>query len=143
MMKIRMLPAVVALGCMLLVQGCATRSMNTVDPAQPEGIPHMVSDSRILTDPSLGRNVYVVGVNDAYTASGFKKVQIQVYNRTRSRKMFTYRIEWFDQEGMQIPSATDTRKPMSIEGGERKSIVETATSPKAADFRFSFLEKMD
>ncbi len=48
-----------ALGAILLSAGCATRSMNTVEAAQPEGIPYMVADKRIITDPSLSRNVYV------------------------------------------------------------------------------------
>lgn len=133
---------VAVLGSMMLAQGCATRSMNTVEPAQPEGIPQMVSDKRILTDPSLGRNVYVVGVNEAYTESGFKKVQVRIYNHTRSMKQFTYRVEWFDQDGMVIGSPMEHRTPTQIEGGQVKNIAAIATSKKAVDFRFSFLESM-
>ena len=38
------------LAASLLSEGCATKSMNTVQNAQTEGIPLMVADQRILTD---------------------------------------------------------------------------------------------
>ena len=139
--KITLLLALVA--GLLLTEGCATRSMNTIDPASPEGIPHMVSDKRVLTDPNLNRNVYVVGINDAYTDAGYKKIQIQFYNKTRRAKSFTYRVEWFDAEGMNVGSPMEHRTPTRIEGGQIKTIVIVATSPKAVDFRVSLLESMD
>ena len=142
-MKIKILLNTMMLtGVLLFSNGCATESMNTVEAAMPEGRPVMVSDQRILTDPSLGRNVYVIGVNEAWTANGYKKVQIQVYNRTRSAKSFTYKVEWFDADGMLITSASDHRTPMTIEGGQKRSIAVLATSPKAVDFRFTFLESL-
>lgn len=142
-MKTKIIFAMAALGAVLLSAGCATRSINTVEAAQPEGIPYMVADKRIITDPSLSRNVYVVGVNESFTEAGYKKVQIQIYNRTRSMKAFTYRVEWFDQDGMIITSSLDNRTPIQIEGGQKRNIAVLATSPKAVDFRFTFLESME
>lgn len=141
-MKINILLSVTMLGALLFSNGCATESMNTVEPAMPEGRPMMVSDQRILTDPSLGRNVYVIGVNEAWTENGYKKVQVQIYNRTRSAKTFTYRVEWYDKDGMLISSPSDNRTPRTIEGGQKMSIPALATSPKAVDFRFTFLESL-
>lgn len=130
------------LAASLLSEGCATKSMNTVQNAQTEGIPMMVMDQRILTDPSLSRSVYIVGVNEAYTEDGYRKVQVQLYNRTRRMKAFTYRVEWYDKDGMLIGSPLDHRTPTQIEGGQRKSIPILATSPKAVDFRFTFMESL-
>lgn len=141
-MKIKILLSAAVLGALLFSGGCATRSMNTVEAAMPEGRPMMVADQRILTDPSLGRNVYVIGVNEALTEGGYKKVQIQIYNRTRSAKSFTYKVEWYDMDGMLISSPSDNRTPMTIEGGQKRSIPVVATSPKAVDFRFTFLESL-
>ena len=84
-----MMIAATLLAASLLSEGCATKSMNTVQNAQTEGIPLMVADQRILTDPSLSRSVYIVGVNEAYTEDGYRKVQVQLYNRTRRVKSFT------------------------------------------------------
>ena len=84
-----------------------------------------------------------MGINDAYTDAGYKKIQIQFYNKTRRAKSFTYRVEWFDAEGMNIGSPMEHRTPTSIEGGQIKTIVIVATSPKAVDFRVSLLESMD
>jgi len=116
--------------------------MNTVEAAQPEGIPNMIADKRIITDPSLSRKVYVVGVNESVTEAGYKKIQVELYNRTRSMKAFTYRVEWFDHEGMIISSPLDNRTPTQIEGGQKRNIAVLATSPKAVDFRFTFLESL-
>lgn len=141
-MKTKIVFAMTALSVILLSAGCATRSVNTVEAAQPEGVPYMVADKRIITDPSLSRAVYVIGVNESFTEAGYKKVQIQIYNRTRSVKAFTYRVEWFDQEGMIIASSLDNRTPVQVEGGQKRNIAILATSPKAVDFRFTFLESV-
>ncbi len=141
-MKTKMILVLAALCTVLFTEGCATRSINMVEAAQPQGIPQMVADKRILTDPSLSRHVYVIGVNEAYTDAGFKKVQIQVYNQTRSIKAFTYQVEWFDKDGMIINSPSATRTPIHIDGGQKRNIAVLATSPKAVDFRFTFLESM-
>lgn len=141
-MKTKIILAIAALGVVLLSPGCATRSMNTVEAAQPEGIPNMIADKRIITDPSLSRKVYVVGINESVTEAGYKKIQVELYNRTRSMKAFTYRVEWFDHEGMIISSPLDNRTPTQIEGGQKRNIAVLATSPKAVDFRFTFLESL-
>lgn len=100
----------------------------------------MIADSRILTDPSLGRRVYVIGLNDAFTEDGYRKVQITLYNRTRRMASFTYRVEWFDKEGMLIKSPMSNRTAYQIEGGQQLSIPVVATSPNAVDFRCTILE---
>lgn len=141
-MKHKILLATTVLSVIFLTQGCATRSVNTVENAQSEAIPQMVIDKRILTDPSLSRSVYIVGVNEAYTDDGYRKVQVQLYNRTRKMKAFTYRVEWYDKDGMMIGSPMDHRTPTQIEGGQKKSIPILSTSPKAVDFRFTFLESL-
>jgi len=139
-MKMNILLALIC--TVFLLNGCATRSVNTVEPAEPEAVKQMVSDKRIITDPSLSRRVYVIGVNEAVTANGYKKVQVEVYNKTRRARRFTYKVEWFDADGMIITSASDNRTPITIEGGQKRSVAVLATSPKAVDFRFTLLESL-
>lgn len=124
----------------LLAAGCQSTRVNTVQPAQPVGNKQMISDERVLLDQSLNRAVNIVGVNAATGPEGFLKIQVEVENRTRSRKLFTYRVEWFDENGMLIELPTAHAQPRSLEGGERAMITATAPTPKAKDFRIKFLE---
>lgn len=122
----------------LLQTGCTT--VNTVEPAQPAAERQMLADKRVITDSSLNWKLAIVGVNTATGPGGFLKIQVEVQNKTRSVQAFTYRVEWFDENGMIINLPTTTAIPRTIEGKETLSITATAPTPKAKDFRIKFLE---
>ena len=90
---------------------CKT-SVNTVERADPTSQRQMISDRRILTDASLNRKVWIVGLNEALTDTGLLKVQVEVFNRTRSIQRFSYRFEWFDANGMLVRSPTIGAVPL-------------------------------
>lgn len=125
---------------MLLAGGCKTTTVNTVENAQPTAKKEMVSDKRVITDSSLARKVYVVGVNDAMTAGGLLQVQLEVVNQTSSRQRFTYHVQWFDATGMQISSTTGAILPCVIEGKETRYLSAVAPHPACKDFRVQFME---
>lgn len=120
--------------------GCRATSVNTVEPASPSGQRQMISDQRVLTDQTLNNIVRIIGVNTATGDEGFLKVQVQVENRTRKARSFTYRIEWFDENGMLIESPVRVARPRTIEAREVMSITAIAPTPRAKDFRMKFLE---
>ncbi|MCP5520646.1 MAG: YcfL family protein [Verrucomicrobiales bacterium] len=120
--------------------GCRSTQMNTVDPAQPANQREMISDKRVLKDQSLNKAVNIVGLNVGTGPEGFLKVQVEVENRTRSLKSFTYTVEWFDENGILIELPTAHSRPRSLEGGEIAAITATAPTPRAKDFRIKFLE---
>jgi len=120
------------------VVGCTT--VNTVERAQPVAQKQMVADKRVLTDAGLARGASIVGVNESSTPDGFLKVQIEILNRTRSRKNFSYRFEWFDQSGMLVNSPTSAFTPRQIEGQESMFITAIAPTPGAKDFRVKLIE---
>lgn len=122
----------------LLPAGCTT--VNTIEPAQPVAQREMLSDKRVVTDASLGRHVKLIGINTATGPGGFLKIQVEVQNTSRSRQSFTYRVEWFDENGMIISQSTRTAIPQTLEGKETASITATAPTDKAKDFRIKFLE---
>lgn len=126
------------LGAVALLSACST-TVNMVEPAQPVGQKQMVNDRRLITDASLARKVYVVGVNQAMTPGNLLRVQVEVYNRTRSPQNFYYGFEWFDADGMQVAS-TGQMIPCRIAGGERKMISSVAPRPGCADFRLKLIE---
>jgi uncharacterized protein YcfL len=122
----------------LLPVGCTT--VNTLEPAQPVAQRDMVSDKRVVTDSTLNRRVRVVGINQATGPGGFLKIQIEVENTTSRIQAFTYRVEWFDENGMIINLPTKTALPRTLEGKEKASLTATAPTPAAKDFRIKFLE---
>lgn len=118
--------------------GCTT--VNSVENAQPVAQRQMVADKRVLTDASLSRHVNLIGVNSATGPGGFLKIQIELQNITRSAQTFTYRIEWFDENGMLLTLPAANATPRTIEGKEVMDIVAVAPTPRAKDFRIKFLE---
>lgn len=119
--------------------GCHN-SMNSVENAQKEDRRTMVSDQRIVTDMGLSRSVSVVGVNTAMTPGGVLKVQVELFNRTRSLHRFSYRFQWFDLNGMQVNSDLSVMVPDQIEGGESKFVSAIAPNPACKDFRLQLIE---
>jgi uncharacterized protein YcfL len=117
-----------------------TTTTNTVEPAQPVAQRQMLADKRVVTDTSLDSSCRILGVNAATGPGGFLKIQVEVQNLTKSRKSFTYRVEWFDENGMIINLPTTTAIPRSLEGKETASITATAPTDRAKDFRIRFLE---
>lgn len=118
--------------------GCTT--VNTIEPAQPAAQRQMLPDKRVITDSTLNRHVNILGVNTATGAGGFLKIQVELQNKTTSRHAFTYRIEWFDENGMIINLPTASAIPRTLEGKETISITATAPTGRATDFRIKLLE---
>ncbi len=123
----------------LLMAGCHN-PMNSVENAQKEGQRNMIADQRVVNDMGLNRSVYVAGVNTGMTPGGFLKVQVELFNRTRSFHRFSYHFEWFDENGMQIDNVVSATVPDQIEGGESKFVSAVAPTPACRDFRLKLLE---
>ena len=121
-----------------LFTGCKT--VNTIEPAQPVAERDMLSDKRVVTDSTLNRKVRVLGINQATGLGGFLKIQVELQNTTSRVQSFTYRVEWFDENGMIINLPTKTARPQTMEGKETISITATAPTDRAKDFRIKFIE---
>jgi uncharacterized protein YcfL len=132
------LAACLGTATLLLSNGCAT--VNSVENAQPVAQKQMLADKRVITDSTLNRHVNILGVNTATGPGGFLKIQVELQNRTTRVQSFTYRVEWFDENGMIIDLPTANATPRTIEGKETLSITATAPTDRAKDFRIKFLE---
>jgi len=132
------LGALLLLGAATFLSGCGT-PMNSIERDQPAGQKQMVNDKRLLTDAGLDVRARVVGVNQAQTAGGLLKVQVEVMNESRFQKRFNYRFEWFDADGMQVVTPATTLIPVVIEGKESKFISSVAPNPSCQDFRLKLI----
>ena len=125
----------------LVLPGCTP--VNTVEPAQPVAQRQMLSDKRVITDMTLNRHIRIIGVNTATGPAGFLKIQVEVQNLTSRPQSFTYRVEWFDENGMAINLPATPAIPRTIEGKETLDFTATAPTDRAKDFRIKFLEPMN
>ena len=127
---------VVALGSLC---GCAT-SINSVEPAQASAPRQMISDKRLLSDPSLDRKVRIIGLNEALTPGGLLKVNVAVENMRRSVQQFNYRVDWLDQSGMPVETPNGVWIHREILGRETLDLTALAPTPNAKDYRIKFVE---
>lgn len=135
-MKTILLPVVVAAS--LFAAGCQT--VNTTETAQPAYQRNMVAEKRVITDSSLARKVEVLGANSSLTPGGFLKVQVELRNNKSSMQKFSYRWEWFDENGMAVGGATSVALSRQIEGKETLFVTAIAPAVTARDFRLKLYE---
>jgi len=126
--------AILSLTCAV---GC--QSVNSTERADPQGTPQFVADHRVIADKSLNNRAGVVSVNEARTPSGLLQVQVQLFNNTSFPRRFRYTFEWYDDQGMLLPTPA-LWLPRRIMGGETLNVSSIAHTPKAVDFRFKIVE---
>lgn len=131
----RIICATFAAGLAVLA-GCET-PVNTVERGVPTATRQTVADKRVIND---SRSVEIVGVNEATSAGGVLRVQVDVQNPTSGPRTFSYKFEWFDASGILIEGPASTWLSRAIEGDEVISIIGTAPTPTAKDFRFKVMK---
>jgi uncharacterized protein YcfL len=124
---------------LVCLTGCDT--VNTVERAQPTAQKQMTDDKRIITDAGLNRKVNIVGINETAISTGFTKVQVELFNKSRSPYSFSYHFEWFDGQGMLVQTPTSSWIDRTIQGKETLDIIAVAPTETAKDFRVKFLSK--
>jgi hypothetical protein len=132
-----------AAGWVLLAGGCAGPSGATVPsqsapPAQPAPSP-AEADKRFIIAPELESVLRVKGVGLSHPPEGYLKIQVNVENMTATPQRFSYRIEWFDQDGAPLPVDGEGFSPWMLRPHEVSSISATAPAQSAADFGIAFV----
>lgn len=116
-----------------LVSGCASPVENTVTALQPKGVSATIDTAHVINDRKLG--VFVADIRETVAPNGIRKLSIDFSNSRSSDREGFYKIEWYDADGMDLPSSLSFWKRIKIEG--RGTITEAVTAPssKAADFK--------
>ncbi len=123
---------------LLAAAGCVT-SVETVTTPQPALQRQTVTDKRVVIDPALDQAIHIVGIKSTTGPEGFLKIQLDVQNLTDSPKQFSYRIDWFDRDGLDLPMAALTSIPWMLLSHETSFLAASAPTPAAKDFRVTFL----
>lgn len=122
-----------ALTAIAIVSGCASPTENTVTALNPTGVSATIDTAHVITDPKIG--VFVSDIRETIAPNGIRKLSIDFTNSRNSSRVGYYKIEWFDADGMDLPSSITFWKRFRFEG--RGTITEAATAPSAnaADFK--------
>ncbi len=123
-----------ALASVSLMAGCAS-TINTVENANKSAAMRIMDDTRIETDAHLAEDFAIVRMNKAENAAGFLRVQMEMENFTRSYLTVYAKIEWYDENAMIIETAGGGWQQYVFEPRESRSVVFTAPSRNARDFR--------
>ena len=126
------------LGTMVSLPACST--VNSTERAAPTATRQVVLDRRVVTDLNLNDSARVVGVNQAQIPDGSLKVQVELLNTTASSCAIRYTFEWFDAQGVLMPTATSSWLFRRIQGGESVFLVGIAPNPTAKDFLFKLIK---
>ncbi len=127
------LSSLATLTVIAIVSGCSSPTENTVTALQPVGVSAAIDTAHVITDRKLG--IFVSDIRETVAPNGIRKLSIDFTNSRNSDREGYYKIEWYDADGMDLPSSTSFWKRFKFEG--RGTITEAATAPsaRAADFK--------
>jgi len=114
--------------------------VNSAERLIPNAQKNSIDLTRVTTDPSLKRKVYVVGMNESFVSGNMLKVQAELQNKTNSYQNFHYAFDWFNVDGMRVSSPTGGWRPSGIQARELKAISAVAPTPDTVDFRLKLRE---
>jgi uncharacterized protein YcfL len=101
-------------------------------------------DNNIITRPIgeavsflIGQGIKVENIKEVRTAEGFLQVQVSGRNESAFKKVFEYRPEWMDTNGIIIDSIMSKWMTKSVPANSDFSIRVISPSPNAADYRIN------
>jgi uncharacterized protein YcfL len=124
---------IIPVSIVILLSGCRAAT-GTVERAQPVGTPQGVEDKRVMPDMSLRHKIAIIQVNEGVVSGDLTKAQVIVRNRKSSSITINYAWDWYDINGMLVPSYASTYKQLRLAGDEQKALSTIAPKPTAVDF---------
>ncbi len=88
-----------------------------------------------IVDFFIRPGIEITEVIDRRNDDGFLEVQVSGYNHNKKRKVFDYRVEWLDEDGMVVPTPMTTWVPKSAMPQTNFSFRVIAPYPQASNFR--------
>jgi uncharacterized protein YcfL len=127
---------------LLAAAGCATRTQKAAPPEAapppPAAQSQSVTDKRVVIDPALEHVIHVVRIKSTTGPEGYLRIQLNVENLTGSPRQISYRIDWFDRDGQDLPLAATLALPWTLLSHETWLLAASAPTPAARDFRVTF-----
>ena len=128
--------ALVGAGCH---PGSSDPRVNTAPGVQSDTLA-----SNIITRPigdfismMVGEGIEVRDVKERKTDAGFLEIQISGYNHSVARKLFDYKVEWLDADGMVVDTAMSRWIQMSAMPKSEFAFGAIAPHPRAVSWRIN------
>ena len=137
-MRIFCLSILFSVMALICASGCASHapSVNTLSNAEQSGQPTRIADQRVVTDNMLANVLWVTEVRESKTNDGFKRIQIFLKNLSTAPFTFSYRFNWYDENGVEVEAADDELwKKVHAVPGDDVTITSVAPQPNCADFK--------
>ena len=85
----------------------------------------------------VGEGVEVTNVVDRVNPQGFLEVQVEVYNHAKMRKIFDYKVQWLDRDGMVQKTVMSKWVSKSVMPESLESFRVIAPNTMATDYRIN------
>jgi len=127
----------------LMGTGCHPGSSDPrVNTAQ--GVQSDTLRNNIITRPigefvsvMVGEGIEVKDVKERNTEAGFLEIQISGYNHSTARKLFDYKVEWLDKDGMIVDTAMSRWIQMSAMPKSVFAFKAIGPHPRAVSWRIN------
>jgi len=101
--------------------------------------PAVANDKHVLVDSRLDNSIRVLNVISSTGKDGLLKIQVNVQNLLDASVRLSYKVDWFDRNGEELPMASPGLMPWMLLAHETSSIVAAAPAPTAKDFGVAFV----
>ena len=131
-----MVTSVVLTGCN--EQSCDSR-VKVQDKVKSDNIGGNIITRPLISAGSamVGHGIEINDVKQTRNEAGLLEVSIIGFNKAYNPSRFEYYMEWVDENGAVIESATDNWMPLSVNARSDFSFKVVATNPDAVDFRMN------
>jgi uncharacterized protein YcfL len=131
-------------GVVLALAGCASDGASSPAPQNPQPPAHPAAqpaapEERVIVDNSLNGRIRVLKVIPSTRSNGLLEIQVVVKNIVTASQWLSYRVEWYDEDGKLVPSASGGVIPWLLLPGETASFFATAPGASAKDFEVALL----
>lgn len=108
------------------------------------GVRSNTFDSNFITKPIsdlvnilLGKGIVITEVKTVRNSSGFMMVQVRGRNESPAKRLFEYKAEWMDENGIFLDTVTDNWMSKSVSPKSEFSFKVVATRRDADDYRIN------
>jgi hypothetical protein len=133
---------VLVLSLLIVTAGCYKEYDPDVN--LPPGVRSDSVGNNIITRPItglisilIGEGIVVNNIKEARTPEGFLEVQVSGVNKSQYKKIFEYRPEWLDANGMLIDTVMSKWQTMSVMPESGFQFKVTAPTADANDYRIN------
>ncbi|MFN7951775.1 MAG: YcfL family protein [bacterium] len=112
---------------------CEKKTASNVVIAETAG--DQVTKNIVVHDPRFAKSVKILDLKvrrERDLLEGF----IIVQNQTEETVPFEYRVEWYDQDQVQIETPITSWKPVTLDGRMTKTLRELSPRTEAVSFKF-------